>query len=269
VIATYRLLRQTSRWCRFAIVTVAVAPAAAQSVSVADDVDGWVEHRREAVAGARHALGRLPAGSGDYGVTVTGIRATAVDTGVGDVHEAAARAVWQAVGVAPRPVYVGFHEPEVVAAWLRDRIGLRLVAVTEARYWFRGQRDRDAASLVHAWLHFDHRPPTRLHGRGDDLLLSTGDPYPDQGMDEAGDIRVGPAAVPDLLAGIVGRRLTDAATILGPSRDRSCAGLRLRLGDVDLMIGSHCDEWVLTDGQLPMWIKPDWRVQPWLARESR
>jgi hypothetical protein len=65
---------------------------------------------------------------------------------------------------------------EVVIAWLRDRIGLRLAAVTEARHWYRRRRDSDAESVLHAWLPFGHCPPVQLHGHGDSLFLSAGDP---------------------------------------------------------------------------------------------
>jgi hypothetical protein len=119
-------------------------------------------------------------------VTVTDIITTDVDTNVGDVYEATARAVWQALPVDPTPLSVGFSESEMVADWLRDRIGLRLVGVTEARHRYRGARDPDTAvGLVHVWLHFEHGPPVQLHGVGDDLELSLEDPYSGYDMEEA------------------------------------------------------------------------------------
>jgi hypothetical protein len=266
---TYRLARQTSRWCRFATVTVEVTSTTEHAAAVvAQDAEGRQEHRLEAAAGARYALARMPADYGGYQVTVTNIQATDVDTGVGDVHEATARAVWQAVDVNPRPAYAGFSEPEIVAAWLHDRIGLQLTAVTEARHWYHGERDQGAASLVHAWLHFDRRPPTQLHGHGDDLLLSVGDAYPGYGMDESGEIRVDPATAPDLLAGIVGKQLTNAAVILGPFSDTSCAGLLLQMGAAEVVIGTYCDEWIIIDDPELAWTERQWRLQPWIAPRS-
>lgn len=199
MITTFRLAQQTSRWARFAAVTVDVVAAMDRAVAVADSATNNPVIALEASCGARRALSLLPASSGDYRVTVTGISATDADTGIGDVHEATARAVWQALQVTAPPTYVGFCEPDMVAAWARDRIGLRLVAVTEARHWFDGERDTDTGSLVHAWLHFDRRPPTKVHGHGDDLLLHTADPYTGYDMREYGQVRVGPAS-PRVLA---------------------------------------------------------------------
>lgn len=195
---------------------------------------------------------------------VTDILATETDTGVGDVHEATARAVWRAVGVTPQRPYAGFSEPDLVAAWLRDRIGLRLLTVTEARHWHRGRREPDMDSLVHAWLHFEHRPPVQVHGLGDELLLHTGSPYPPYDMGEYGEIRVGPAALPDLLAGLGGARLVNAAVILASFTDSVCAGLLLRLDTTDVMIGTLCDEWVLATRKLPPQVQPYWTIQPWV-----
>jgi hypothetical protein len=106
---------------------------------------------------------------------VTDVVATEVDTGVGDIYEATVRAVWQALDLTPTPPYVGFSEPQLVAGWLRDRMGLRVRAVSEARHWHGGHRAPDADSLIHVWLQFERRPPVRLHGRGDELLLSIED----------------------------------------------------------------------------------------------
>lgn len=47
---------------------------------------------------------------------MTDIRTVGGEPGFGDVHEATARAVWQALGIDPEPAYVGFNEPEVVTA---------------------------------------------------------------------------------------------------------------------------------------------------------
>jgi hypothetical protein len=235
MIERFRILRQTSRWCRFAAATVDVVPATAHAVTVAQRIGGW--RRIEAAAGAGHALHRLPAGSGGYRVTVTDVEATNVDTGVGDIHEASARAVWQAIGVNPQPAYLGFSEPDVVAAWLRDRIGLTVVDVTEARH--------PSAGLVHAWLHFAHRPPSMLRNCGNHLRLSTSDPQ----VDEAGDLRTGPVTPLNPLAEIIGRPLNNAALIIGTAPEPSCAGFVLQTDDSELVIGTLGGEWILTTDQ--------------------
>jgi hypothetical protein len=244
MVTTYRLAHQTSRWCRFAVVAVDVTSAPQHSVSVVAEVKNPAR-RAEVELGVRRAVRYLPAGS-RYQVTVVDIAATDVDTGIGDLHEATAHAVWQALDITARPAYQGFSEPDLVARWLRDRIGLRVIAVTEARYWHSGRRDGDASSLIHAWLHFESGPPVQLHGCGDELYLSIGDPYPPYDMADMGEVRVGPASTPDLLAGLVGKRLANAAVIDGRSLDPQCAGLLLRTdeGD-DFVIGVLCDEWIL------------------------
>lgn len=155
VATTVEIAQRTDRWARFAAVTVEVATTADQTVMVESSADDRDDVRQEAACGARTALRAIPASGHGLRLTVTDIRTVAGETGVGDVHEATARAVWQALGIDPEPAYVGFNEPEVVTAWLRDRIGLRLAAVTEARHWYLGRRDPDNQSLVHAWLHFN------------------------------------------------------------------------------------------------------------------
>lgn len=140
--------------------------------------------------------------------------------------------------------------------------------MTEARYWYRGERDPDTtASLVHVWLHFDQRPPTELHACGDKLELSTADPYGDTGLGEFGEIRVAPAGAPDLLADMVGRRMTNAAVILDAFDPSACAGMLLRLDGVDIVVGTFCDEWVLAVGQPPPHLAPYWRPQQWLTHD--
>jgi hypothetical protein len=261
VIATFRLAQQTSRWARFAAVTVDVVPAADHVITVLPQADDRESVRSEAACGARDALRHMPRGDG-FRVTVTDIRSTDADTGVGDVYESAARAVWQALNIDRPALSLGFSKPDIVAEWLRDRVGLHLAAVTEARHWYRGERGPDADSLIHAWLHFDDRPPTRVHGHGDDLLLSTGDPYSDYEMAEAGEVRVRPAKAPDLLARLVGRRLTNAAVILGPLARPTTAGVLLSMDGVDVVIGTFCDEWTLATDQPPAHLAPYWRLQP-------
>ena len=62
VIATFRVARQTSRWARFAAVTVEVVSAIADEVTVADGVLGEEALRHEALCGGlAEALRHLPA----------------------------------------------------------------------------------------------------------------------------------------------------------------------------------------------------------------
>ncbi|HEX5598975.1 MAG TPA: hypothetical protein VFX61_23615 [Micromonosporaceae bacterium] len=265
MVTTYRLARQTARWCRFAVVTVEVSPAPQHSVSVAGKV-GDPRHRAEIELGAWRAL-RYLAPDSQCRVTVTNALATDVDTGIGDLHEATARAVWQALDVTPRPAYTGFSELDLVARWLRDRIGLRVVAVTEARHWYNDRRGDDASSLLHAWLHFEERPPVRLHGCGDEFLLSAGEPYPPYGMAGSGTVRVGPATSPDLMARLVGARLTNAAVLSNRGLDPRCAGLLLRVDGTDnFVIGTLGDKWILGTQQIPMEAAQSWTFQGWVGQ---
>ncbi|CCH19859.1 hypothetical protein [Micromonospora lupini] len=196
---TFRLLRQTNRPSRFAEVTVQVAVSSRSAVEVsAVAVD---EHRREAELGARWALRGLSAAAR---VTVTSLFVSEVDTSVGDVYEATARAVWQAMRVEDPASYVGFSHPAMVASWLESMVGRRLDAVMEARYWCEGRRDPDAESLLHAWLLVENAIPVGLHGRGDELLLAKESPYRSYEMDRCGEARGGPARRPDVLSGFIG-----------------------------------------------------------------
>src|SRR6266511_4139611 len=97
------LLRQTNRSSRFAQVTVEVAASSRPEVEVTATAAD--EHRREAELGARWALRGLPTAAK---VTVTDVVITEIDTSVGDVYEATAHAVWQALRVEHRAPYVGF-----------------------------------------------------------------------------------------------------------------------------------------------------------------
>lgn len=267
VATTVEIAQRTDRWARFAAVTVEVATTADQTVMVESSADDRDDVRQEAACGARTALRAIPASGHGLRLTVTDIRTVAGETGVGDVHEATARAVWQALGIDPEPAYVGFNEPEVVTAWLRDRIGLRLAAVTEARHWYLARRDPDTESLVHAWLHFNHRPPARLHGHGDDLFLSVGNQYPAYDMDEYGAVHVGPTSAPDLLATAVGRQLTDAAVLLDRKRPSATAALLLDWDtDINMVIGTSGDEWILTTNPSPTDLPANWQAQPWIMR---
>jgi hypothetical protein len=260
IVTTFRLLRQTNRSSRFAQVTVEVAASnQSEVVVVAAAAD---EHRREAELGARWALRSIAA---PVRVTVTDVMITNVDTSVGDVYEATARAVWQALDVEHRVPYVGFGDPEMVTSWLKETVGQRLGVVTEARYWHEGRREPDAKSLLHAWLYFEHAVPIGLHGRGDQLLLAKEDPYPSYSMDEYGETRVGPAQPSDVLNGFIGARLTDGAVIFGPDGDQVCAGLVLRFESRDLVVGTLGDEWVLAVGSVPSAAARSWAVQPFVS----
>jgi hypothetical protein len=245
-VTTFRLRRQTSRASRFAQVTVDVDPSGEAGVEVAATVAA--EFRREADLGARWALHSVPAAPK---VTVTAVLTTGADTGAADVYEATAHAVWQASGVRHSVPYVGFSDSRMVASWLTEVIGQRLHAVTEARHWYQGRREPDAASLLHAWLSFDQAIPVGLHGRGDELLLAKEDPYRSYDMGEHGETRVGPALPPDVLSRFVGARLTGGAVLAGPGGGGVCAGLDLRFDNGGLVIGVLGDEWVLAPSPNP------------------
>jgi hypothetical protein len=262
IMTTFRLLRQTSRSCRFAQVTVDVDPLGGPGVEVAGTVAA--EFRGEADLGARWALRSVPAAK----VTVTAVVTTDVDTGTADVYEATARAVWQALGVQHSVPYVGFSDPQMVASLLTRLIGQRLYAVTEARHWYQGRREPDTASLLHAWLHFDQAMPIGLHGRGDELLLAKEDPYRSYDMDEHGQTRVGPALPPDVLATFVGARLTDGAVIVGHDGALVCAGLHLRFDNGGLVVGTLGDEWVLAADAEQAAVTSYWTRQPFVRDKS-
>jgi hypothetical protein len=151
------------------------------------------------------------------------------------------------------------------AVLVRDLLGRRLLAVTEARYWYEGKRDDDAASLIHIWLHFQDRPPLMAHGCGEHLLLEFEEPYASYDMQEAGETRVGPAQAPDLLAGFVGQRLLDASLIRGYTSEPSVGGLRLRFEREVLVVASLADEWVLSTGSIPAKLRSYLHASPWLG----
>ncbi|WP_405095576.1 hypothetical protein [Micromonospora sp. NBC_01412] len=194
---------------------------------------------------------------------------TEVDTSVGDVYEATAHAVRQALRVEHRVPYVGFSDPDVVASWLRSMFGRRLDAVEEARHWHEGRRGSDAKSLLHAWLFFENALPIGLHSRCGQLILAKEDPYRSYHMSEFGETRVGPAQSPDVLPGSIGARLAGGAVIVGHDGDAVCAGLVLRFEDDDnLVIGTRGDEWVLAVGTVPATAAHHWAVQPLLHSDS-
>jgi hypothetical protein len=57
------------------------------------------------------------------GSDLTDVVINEIDTSVGDVYEATAHAVWQALRVEHRMPYVGFRDPEMVASWLTRMFG--------------------------------------------------------------------------------------------------------------------------------------------------
>ncbi|MBQ1023980.1 hypothetical protein [Micromonospora sp. C95] len=261
--ASFRLMRQTSRSVRFAHVTVEVAAAGQAEVNVAAVVGD--EFRHEAELGAWWALGSQPA---TVAVTVTEVVVTEVDTGVGDVYEATARAVWQSLSAKDQRWYVGFSDPRMVTAWLTDMVGRRLDQVTEARHWHAGQRGPDAESLLHAWLFFDHALPIRVHGRGDQFLLAVEDPYGSYDMGPHGQAEVSPAQHPDVLSRFIGARLTDGAVILD-HQGLDSSGLVLRFDTGDLTIATFADEWILAPGTPPTALTRHSTVGPFVRGDHR
>jgi hypothetical protein len=199
-------------------------------------------------------------------VAVTDVVISEVDTGVGDAYEATAHAVWQAIRVKHPVPYVGFSDPRMVTSWLKNMVGRRLDAVTEARHWYEGRRAPDAESLLHAWLFFEYAVPVSLHGRGDQLLLAKQNPYTSYDMDKSGQTRVGPARHPDVLAEFIGARLTDGAVIVA---DAVCGGLVLCFENRDLVIGTLADEWVLAIAEVPAAAARYWAVQPFVYGGTR
>ncbi|WP_089006665.1 hypothetical protein [Micromonospora viridifaciens] len=157
------------------------------------------------------------------------------------------------------------NDPVVAAELVRDLIGRRLLAVSEARYWYEGQRDDDAASLLDFWLHFEGKPALMAHGCGEHLSLELVDPYPSYEMQECGETKVGPAREPDLLASFVGQRLLDASLIHGYTTEPSVGGLRLRFEHGDLVVASLGDEWVLRPGTVSTDLRQYLTVGPWLG----
>ncbi|MET7752980.1 hypothetical protein [Micromonospora sp. NPDC005367] len=157
------------------------------------------------------------------------------------------------------------NDPGAAAKLVCGLIGFRLLAVSEARYWFEGRRDDDAASLLDFWLHFEGKPALMAHGCGEQLSLELLDPYPSYEMQECGETRVGPAREPDLLASFVGQRLIDASLIHGYTTALSVGGVRLRFEHDYLVVASLADEWLLARGPVPSDLRRYLAAGPWLA----
>ena len=151
------------------------------------------------------------------------------------------------------------------AAALRRVIGRELISVAEARYWYKGERGSDPDSLVHLWLHFAGVPPLMLHGHGEEVSLTFEEPYAPYDMQEHGEVRVGPAQAPDMLADFTGQRLRGAALIQGYTASPSVGGVQFRFEHQDLVIASLGDEWVLARGHVPQELRPYLTVGEWLV----
>lgn len=140
----------------------------------------------------------------------------------------------------------------------RDLIGRQLDGVTESRHWMDGHRRGDADSLVHVWLHFARALPIRLHVSGETLIVSIDDPGHNVDIDQYGEIQVGLARPPDLLAGFIGQRLTQVTVFRGYSTEPHCGGLRLDFDGTALVIGAFAGAWVLAHGTVPQHLAPYW-----------
>src|SRR6266545_4229607 len=92
--------------------------------------------RAEALLGARNALHIAP---GHSHVVVRAVRTSPVDTSVGDVYEASARAVWNAFGMPDHDLSIS--DRPLIAYRFRELRGRRLLGVTESRHWFGGKHD--------------------------------------------------------------------------------------------------------------------------------
>lgn len=217
----FRLSVQTSGWSRFAAVEVDVVPADRDGVTLAADSVADILGQ-SAVVGARQALRTLP---GTNHVTITMMRTSPVDTGVGDVFEATLRAVWSAYGMPDHDT--SLRDPWLVDQLFRELHGRDLLAVTESRYRLDGVRDGETDSLVDVWLHFAHTPPIQLEVRFEDLVVSRQSPYPSSELGTRGELRVGPAQLPDLLATALGGRLLSSAAVAGANTSAGSAGVIL------------------------------------------
>ncbi|MEV6969844.1 hypothetical protein AB0M47_32485 [Hamadaea sp. NPDC051192] len=250
---SFRLAIQTSKWSRFAQVDVDVLPAANDDVAVVDD-SIREDMRRAALLGGRQVLHLLP---GTNQITIMRITVSPVDTSVADVAEATARAVWNAYGMPQHDV--SLHDQWLVEHQLAELRGRTLLAVTEARHWFAGRRDDDATSLIHPWFHLENAAPIQLHVHGEDLMLSTAEPYTPYDMDEYGQIRVGPAQPPDLLAEVVGQRLRATTPLRTQWASEGRVGaILMEFSSTRILIGASGDDWVLVDNPSPDYLASRW-----------
>jgi hypothetical protein len=244
---------QTSRWARFAAVEVEVTPGSEDRVIFADDtVDAAT--RSEVRMGAAHALHMLP---GTNVITILDIRTSSVDTAPGDVFEATARAVWNALDMPHHDV--SLIDARLIGRRFAHLHGRTVLAVTESRHWFAGKRGGDAESLVCPWLHFESAPPIQLRVHGEDLILTYDVPYPSCDMDEYGELRVGPATAPDLLATLVGERLTSSVAVATPwTSNGHVGGIILEFPTDHVLIGATGDEWVLVNDPTSEYLAAHW-----------
>jgi hypothetical protein len=154
------------------------------------------------------------------------------------------------------------------AAMIRDLLGRRLIAVTEARHWFAGERSSDEDSLGHFWLHFDGARPLMAHACGEHLLLKFSEPYAAYDMQEYGETRVAPAKPPDLLAEWAGQKLLNAALIQGHGTEPGAGGVQLRFEHGGLVVASLADEWVLARGSIPDELGSYLTIGEWIADDG-
>jgi len=239
---SFRLAAQTAAWSRFAVVDVEVLPADNDEVAVVDDSVGE-DMRCAALVGGHQVLCSLP---GTNQITITRVAVSPIDTSVADVAEATVRAVWNAYGMPERDV--SLHDQWLIEHRLTELHGRTLLAVTEARHWFAGRRDDDAASLIHPWFHLENAPPIQLRVHGEDLMLSTAEPYTSYDMDQYGQIRVGPAQPPDLLAAPVGQQLRASTALRTAWTSEGRVGaVLLEFSSSRILIGASGDEWGLLD----------------------
>ncbi|MET7668352.1 hypothetical protein [Micromonospora luteifusca] len=77
-------------------------------------------------------------------------------------------------------------DPVTDAALLRPILGRRLLAVTEARYWFDDKPVMGTDGLLHFWMHFEGAPAIMAHGCGELLKLTEEKLYSSYDMQEHG-----------------------------------------------------------------------------------
>ncbi|MBM7494083.1 hypothetical protein JOD64_005305 [Micromonospora luteifusca] len=155
-------------------------------------------------------------------------------------------------------------DPVTDAALLRPLLGRRLLAVTEARYWFDDKPVMGTDGLLHFWLHFEGAPAIMAHGCGELLKLTEEKLYSSYDMQEYGRTVVGPAQPTDLLGEVVGQRLVDVGLIQGYSTVPALGGLLLRFDRTELLVASLADEWVCQPGPIPDELRQYLSLISWL-----
>ena len=190
---------------------------------------------------------------------------TEVDTGVGDVYEATAGAVRQALSLDSL-LPVGFSNrdggplaagPDRTTAGRGDRGPLLVPRRTRS-----GQRRESHPRL--AALRPTTANPVERSRRRFAVVDRRSVPGLRHGPVRSGTDRTGRGS---RCVGQGGRTTSDRrrGNPRGLRPTPICSGLRLRFDEVDLVVGTFCDEWVLAVGQPPDRLTPYWRQQPWLA----